>query len=66
MCGLLFVMYGSMVFCSVFAITDRSEMGLYDVPMGMSCLVLVLGLELCLIVSMYEGLCCFVMCCTCQ
>ena len=31
MCGVLFVMYGSCVFSSVFAITDRSEMGLYDV-----------------------------------
>ena len=33
MCGMLFVMYGSSVFSSVFAIT---EMGLYDVPMFMS------------------------------
>ena len=32
-CGILFVMYGSSVFSSVFAITERSEMGLYDVPM---------------------------------
>ena len=29
MCGMLFVMYGSSVFSSVFAITERSEMGLY-------------------------------------
>ena len=36
MCGMLFVMYGSSVFSSVFAITHRSEMGLYDVPMFMS------------------------------
>ena len=36
MCGMLFVMYGSSVFSSVFAITGRSEMGLYDVPMFMS------------------------------
>ena len=36
MCGMLFVMYGSSVFSSVFAITERSEMGLYDVPMSMS------------------------------
>ena len=35
MCGMLFVMYGSSVFSSVFAITRRSEMGLYDVPMFM-------------------------------
>ena len=27
-CGLLFVMYGSSVFSSVFAITERTEMGL--------------------------------------
>ena len=32
MCGMLFVMYGSSVFSSVFA----SEMGLYEVPMFMS------------------------------
>ena len=36
MCGMLFVMYGSSVLSSVFAITERSEMGLYDVPMFMS------------------------------
>ena len=36
MCGMLFVMYGSSVFSSVFAITERSEMGLYDLPMFMS------------------------------
>ena len=36
MCGMLFVMYGSSVFSNVFAITERSEMGLYDVPMFMS------------------------------
>ena len=36
MCGMLFVMYGSNVFSSVFAITERSEMGMYDVPMFMS------------------------------
>ena len=29
-------MYGSSVFSSVFASTERSEMGLYDVPMSMS------------------------------
>ena len=33
---MLFVMYGSSVFSSVFAITERSEIGLYDVPMFMS------------------------------
>ena len=36
MCGMLFVMYGSSVFSSVFAITERREMVLYDVPMFMS------------------------------
>ena len=29
MCGMLFVMYGSSVFSIVFAITERSEMGLF-------------------------------------
>ena len=33
---MLFVMYGSIVFFSVFAITERSEMCLYDEPMSMS------------------------------
>ena len=36
MCGMLFVVYGSSAFSSVFAITERSEMGLYDAPMFMS------------------------------
>ena len=36
MCEMLFVMHGSSIFSSVFAITERSEMGLYDVPMFMS------------------------------
>ena len=36
MCRMLFVMYGSSVFSSGFAITERSEMGLYDVHMFMS------------------------------
>ena len=35
-CGMLFVMYGSSVFSSGFYITERSEMGLYDVPMLIS------------------------------
>ena len=30
------MMYGSSVFSRVFAITERNEMGLYDVPMFMS------------------------------
>ena len=36
MCGMLIVMYGTSVFSSVFAITERSEMVLYDVPMFIS------------------------------
>ena len=35
MCVMLYVMYGSSVFSSVFAIPEGSEMGLYDVPMFM-------------------------------
>ena len=38
MCGMLFVMYGSSVFPSVFDMIERSEMVLYDVPMFMSLL----------------------------
>ena len=33
---MLFVMYGSSGFSSAFAITERSEVGLYDVSMFMS------------------------------
>ena len=36
MCGMLPVMHGSSVFSSVLAITERSEMGLHDLPMFMS------------------------------
>ena len=36
MCGMLFVKYRSSIFSSVFAITEKSKMGLYDVPMFMS------------------------------
>ena len=36
LCGILFVIYKNNVFSSVFVITERSEMGLYDVPMFMS------------------------------
>ena len=35
MCGMLFVMYVSSVFSRFFAITERSEMGLYNVPVFM-------------------------------
>ena len=31
-CGISFVMYGGSVFSNIFAITERSEMGVYDVP----------------------------------
>ena len=40
MCGILFVMYGSSVFTNGFAITERSDMGMYGVHMFMSFLVL--------------------------
>ena len=36
LCGMLFVMYGSSIFYSVFFITERTEMGLYEVHMFMS------------------------------
>ena len=36
MCGMLFLKYGSGVFSSVFVITERNKMGLYDVLMFMS------------------------------
>ena len=36
MCGMLSVMYGSSVFSSVLASTERCEMGLYDMPMFLS------------------------------
>ena len=32
-CGVWYVMYGRITFSSVFAITDRRDIGLYDVPM---------------------------------
>ena len=35
-CGMLFFMYGSSVISSIYAITKRSGMGLYDVHMFMS------------------------------
>ena len=45
------MMYGSSVFSSVFAITKRSEMGLYDEPMFMS----LFGFGIGMLVSMCEG-----------
>ena len=44
MCGMLFVMYGSSLFSSVFAVTERSEMGLYNVSMFMSLFCFGIGL----------------------
>ena len=41
---MLFVIYGSIVFSSVFAITERRDMGLYDVPMFMSLFGLGMGM----------------------
>ena len=44
MCVMLFVMYGSSVFSSGFAIIERSEMGMYDVRMSMSLFVFGIGM----------------------
>ena len=41
---MLFVMYVSSVFSSVFAIIERSEMGLFDVPMFMALLGFGIGM----------------------
>ena len=46
MFGLLYVMYGRITYSSVFAITDRRDIGLYDVPMLMSLLGLGIGMML--------------------
>ena len=35
-CGILFVMYGSSVISGVCVATERSDMGLHNVPMFMS------------------------------
>ena len=54
--GIFSVMNGSSVFFSVLAITERSEIGVYRVPMVMSfSCCLVLELVRCLLVSMCEG-----------
>ena len=47
MFGMFCVMYGRITFSSVFAITDRWDIGLYDVPMLMS----LLGLGICIILA---------------
>ena len=44
MFGMFCVMYGRITFSSVFAITDRRDIGLYDVPMLMSLLGLGIGM----------------------
>ena len=36
--GMFAVMYGSRLFSSVFSITERRDMGLYDVPLSVSLL----------------------------
>ena len=46
MFGVFCVLYGRITFSSVFAITDRRDIGLYDVPMLMSLLGLGIGMML--------------------
>ena len=46
MFGMFCVMYGRITFSSVFAITDRRDIGMYDVPMLMSLLGLGIGMML--------------------
>ena len=46
MFGIFCVMYGRITFSSVFAITDRRDIGLYDVPMLMFLLGLGIGMML--------------------
>ena len=46
MFGMLCVMYERITFSKVFAITDRRDIGLYDVPMLMSLLGLGIGMML--------------------
>ena len=46
MFGMFCFMYGRITFSSVFAITDRRDIGLYDVPMLMSLLGLGIGMML--------------------
>ena len=46
MFGMFCVMYGRITFSSVFSITDRRDIGLYDVPMLMSLLGLGIGMML--------------------
>ena len=46
MSGMFCVMYGRITFSRVFAITDRRDIGLYDIPMLMSLLGLGIGMML--------------------
>ena len=41
--GMFAVMYGRRLFSSVFTITDRRAMGLYDVPLSVSLLGIGIG-----------------------
>ena len=50
MFGMFCVMYGIITFSSVFAITDRRDIGLYDVPMLMS----LLGLRIDMILASFH------------
>ena len=50
MFGMFCVMYGRITFSSVFAITDRRDIGLYDVPMLMSSL----GLGICMMLASFH------------
>ena len=43
-CDVWCVMYGRITFSSVFVITDRRDIGLYDVPMLMSLFGLGIGM----------------------
>ena len=46
MFGMFCIVYGIITFSSVFAITDRRDIGLYDVPMLMFLLGLGIGMML--------------------
>ena len=46
MFGMFYVMYGRITFSSVFAITDRRDIGMYDAPMSMSLFGLGIGMML--------------------
>ena len=50
MFGMFCLMYGIITFSSVFAITDRRDIGLYDVPM----LMYLLGLGICMMLASFH------------